>query len=361
MIEILHPTRDGARLAMLLAPGSGYRVVDAWDTAVRELREIDPAATTPPVRYAVYEWRGTVVKLPDAETFWRLRTARNRYLIDEREQRRWSRAPIGVAGLSVGASALTVCSLTGARRFRIADPDQLGPTNLNRLPASVCDIGMRKATLARRRVLEIDPYSSVVTFTQGYTPDIADLFLCGARGDEPLAVLVEEMDDAVAKVDIRRRARAAGIPVLMATDNGDNAILDVERFDLDSDYPLFHGLAGDPATLSGDALADPRARARIAQRIVGADLTPRTRYSLTEVGRSLRSWPQLGTAAAVAGAVAAYAARVIACGHPLPSGRYRIDLDRALLGAGADVAAGAHEMDRDEFLAAMAPAEPRQG
>ena len=359
MIEILDPARDGARIAACLGPGSGYRLVDAWEIAARELRAIAPAAPPPQVRYVVYPWRRTVVKMPAQESFRRLRTTRNRYLIDDSEQRRWCGALIGVAGLSVGSSAVTVCALTGAGRFRLADPDHLGVSNLNRLPASVCDIGASKTVLACRRVLELDPYSAVTAFPQGYRADTAERFLGTAPGAEPLTVLVEEMDDLAAKIEIRLRARAAGIPVVMATDNGDNVILDIERFDLDRDYPLFHGRAGDAAE-SGAAVSDPRLRARAAQRIVGADITPRTRYSLTEVGRSLTPWPQLGTAATLAGVAAAYAARLLVCANPLPSGRYRIDPDLALCGEAARTATGWNEMDAEDFLAVMNPAEPTQ-
>ena len=63
------------------------------------------------------------MRLPDAETFYRLRTARNRYLITDAEQRRWSGAVVAVAGLSVRASILHACAMTGARTLRIADPD----------------------------------------------------------------------------------------------------------------------------------------------------------------------------------------------------------------------------------------------
>lgn len=353
MTEILDPVIDAERIAFLMRPAARYRLVDAWASASDELAAIDPAAGPIASRYVVYHWRKTIVRLPEAETFWRLRTARNRYLLDAAEQRRWSAALVGVAGLSVGASALTVCALTGARRFRLAEHDRLSITNLNRLSASVCDLGLPKLTIAQRRVLEIDPYSELSAFPDGYTPAAAADFLGTGPGDEPLTVLVEEMDDLPAKIDIRRRARAAGIPVVMATDNGDNAIVDVERFDLDREYPIFHGRAGElDGPLEVD-LTDPRTRARIAQRIVGADLTPRTRFSLTEVGRSLSSWPQLGTAATVAGAAAAYAARMVATGHPLPAGRYRVDLDRAMLGTAADAADGWNELGEADFLAAM--------
>jgi len=299
----------------------------------------------------LFPWRSTIVRLPGADLFWRLRTARNRYLIDESEQRQWSAALIGIAGLSVGASVLAASSLTGARRFRLAEGDTLGPTNLNRLTGSVCDLGEPKLTLAMRRTFEADPYSDIQAFPAGYTPGTADAFI-GSGGTERLTVLVEEMDDLALKVGIRVKARAARVPVVMVTDNGDNAILDVERFDQDPGYPLFHGLAGDLAANPAD-LNDPIQRVNIASAIVGSQITPRTRFSLTQVGRTLPSWPQLGTAATAGGALGALASRYIACGVPLESGRYRVDLDETLIGAGARASSRWNELDEAGFLAGL--------
>jgi len=375
MIEILDPVTDRPRIDALLDPEAGIRLVDAWKTALPELASLDLPHLSPGTtdakasldeyvaavwteanveaasRYVMFPWRSTIVRLPEAEVFWRLRTARNRYLIDEGEQRKWSAAFIGIAGLSVGAAVLAACSLTGARRFRLAEGDTLGPTNLNRLTGSVCDLGEPKLTLAMRRTFEGDPYSDLEAFPAGYTPGTADAFI-GTGSTERLTVLVEEMDDLALKVDIRFKAREARVPVVMVTDNGDNAILDVERFDLDSGYPLFHGLAGDLATNPAD-LNDPVQRVNIASAIVGSKITPRTRFSLTQVGRTLPSWPQLGTAATVGGALGALAARYIACGVPLPSGRYRVDLDEILLGVRAHSTGRWNELDETEFLAGL--------
>jgi tRNA A37 threonylcarbamoyladenosine dehydratase len=72
------------------------------------------------------------------------------------------------------ATGSAASSLTGARRFRLADPDTLGPTNLNRLAGSVCDFGVPKLTLAMRRTLETDPYSDIEAFEAGYGPEVAN-------------------------------------------------------------------------------------------------------------------------------------------------------------------------------------------
>ena len=375
MIELLDPVADRPRIESLLDPATGIRLVDAWETALPELASLDLPHLSPGTAdskasldqyfatvwtdtsieaastYVLFPWRSTIVRLPEADLFWRLRTARNRYLIDEGEQRQWSAALIGIAGLSVGASVLAASSLTGARRFRLAEGDTLGPTNLNRLTGSVCDLGEPKLTLAMRRTFEADPYSDIQAFPAGYTPGAADAFL-GNGGTERLTVLVEEMDDLALKVGIRVKARAAGVPVVMVTDNGDNAILDVERFDQDPGYPLFHGLAGDLAANSAD-LNDPIQRVNVASAIVGNQITPRTRFSLTQVGRTLPSWPQLGTAATAGGALGALACRYIACGVPLESGRYRIDLDETLIGASARASSRWNELDEAGFLAGL--------
>jgi len=375
MIELLDPVADRPRIESLLDPATGIKLVDAWETALPELASLDLPHLSPGTAdskasldqyfatvwtdtsieaastYVLFPWRSTIVRLPEADLFWRLRTARNRYLIDEGEQRQWSAALIGIAGLSVGASVLAASSLTGARRFRLAEGDTLGPTNLNRLTGSVCDLGEPKLTLAMRRTFEADPYSDIQAFPAGYTPGAADAFL-GNGGTERLTVLVEEMDDLALKVGIRVKARAAGVPVVMVTDNGDNAILDVERFDQDPGYPLFHGLAGDLAANPAD-LNDPIQRVNIASAIVGSQITPRTRFSLTQVGRTLPSWPQLGTAATAGGALGALASRYIACGVPLESGRYRVDLDETLIGASARASSRWNELDEAGFLSGL--------
>jgi hypothetical protein len=337
MIEMLHPTRDRRRLATLL-DDEGYRLVDAWVSALPELTALArfsgdhvPGADELDAhsRYAVYPWRRTVVRVPVDDLFHRLRTARNRFLITDDEQRAWSTARLAIAGLSVGASVVGVASLTGARRFHLADPDTLGPTNLNRLSGSVCDLGVAKATLATRRVLETDPYASVVAWEQGFRPSAASDFLRGRDG-RPVDVVIEEMDDLAMKVEMRRHVKLARLPLIMVTDDGDNVILDVERHDLDADYPPFHGSAGDITELDLATLRDPANRVQLAGAIVGHDVAPRLARALAEVGHTIPSWPQLGTAASLAGVVGAFAARTIVCGGELPSGRYRFAVDKAV-------------------------------
>jgi tRNA A37 threonylcarbamoyladenosine dehydratase len=53
----------------------------------------------------------------------------------------------------------------------LADFDTLELTNLNRVPASVMDLGVNKAVVAARRIAEIDPYLRVIVQPDGITAD----------------------------------------------------------------------------------------------------------------------------------------------------------------------------------------------
>src|SRR5581483_4627570 len=101
-----------------------------------------------------------------------------------------------------------------------------------------------KAEAAARRIAELDPYLPVRIQGSGLTLDTVDEFFDG------LSVVVDECDSLDMKAILRERARARGIPVLMAT--SDRGLVDVERFDLDPQRPILHGLLGDvdPASLA---------------------------------------------------------------------------------------------------------------
>ena len=170
----------------------------------------------------------------------------------------------------------------------------------------------------------MNPYADLRTYSEGAT----DLNLEAiVAGPPEVDVLIEEMDHPYFKLKTRELARRHGIPVLMGTDNGDNIIVDVERYDLDRDYPLCHGVLGD-LTAEDLRVIPPKDLPRTVARFAGAELaTPRMQQSVLEVGRSLYSWPQLGTAATLCGTTLAYLARKVILGEPLPSGRYEVRLD----------------------------------
>ncbi|PIR82244.1 thiamine biosynthesis protein ThiF [Candidatus Kaiserbacteria bacterium CG10_big_fil_rev_8_21_14_0_10_59_10] len=272
-----------------------------------------------------FPWNHSLVHyLPEDEHF-EIRTARNKNLIVEAEQRSMYNLRVAYAGLSVGShGALTFGLIGGGKIIHIADPDTLSPSNLNRIRSTFVDIGRKKTALVREQLWELDPYADITSFDDGVSKDSMNDFL------DNVDVLVEETDKLDLKILLRLAARERRIPVIMATDNGDNVIADVERFDLEPERPLFHGAIGDvdEHTFSG---FPAHHLPKLATKIAGQDfVTERMLASLIEVGKSLYSWPQLGNAATLAGVVIATALKRLACNEPLPSGKFDVSMDAAL-------------------------------
>ena len=164
-----HPRRGGRRRPphhRRTACEPRDRVSRSSPAQLAALRTLRPAAkpglAEEPTRWAYYPWRRTVVGVLGPLGFRAVRLDRNRHLITEDEQADLARLCIGVAGLSVGhviAHTLAAQGLCGA--LKVADFDILELSNLNRVPATVLDLGVNKATLAARRIAELDPYLRV--------------------------------------------------------------------------------------------------------------------------------------------------------------------------------------------------------
>ncbi|GGG15788.1 hypothetical protein GCM10007304_32310 [Rhodococcoides trifolii] len=290
------------------------------------LPPLDDDARAEATRWVHYPWRHALVHLLGPTSFRRLRLDRNRNKITAAEQDSVARLSVGVVGLSVGHAVAHTLALEGlCGELRLADFDDLDLSNLNRVPATVFDLGVNKAVLAARRIAEIDPYLTVHTFTDGITPGTVDDFLAG------LDVVVEECDSMDAKVMIRDHARRRGIPVVMETSDG--GVLDVERFDLDPERPLFHGLLGDIDHASLTSMTAAQKASMAAQILDPTKVTARMLASVPEIGTTLSSWPQLGSDVALGGASVAAVIRAFALGTPPPSGRVRIDLDALIAGS----------------------------
>ncbi len=270
-----------------------------------------------------FPWSNTLVHFLGDALHQELRTGRNQYLITGKEQKKYYGTVIGVLGMSVGShAALTIAMTGGSRRMKIADPDTISGDNLNRIRTGFQNVGTNKAVAVARQICEMNPYARIELFLRGLTDANMERFLRG------LDVLVEEMDNPYLKVRARELARVNGIPVVMAADNGDGIIADVERYDLNRKYPILHGRLG---TMRAEDLRRiaPRDVPRIVARIAGAEIAHlRMLKSVLEVGKSLYSWPQLGTAATMCGSVLAYLARRIALRDPaIKSGRYEVNPD----------------------------------
>ncbi|MGH9919444.1 MAG: Rv1355c family protein [Nitrososphaerales archaeon] len=274
-------------------------------------------------RYVYYPWRRELLKVVGPNSFDLLRLDRNRNKITPEEQGRFRELRVGVVGLSVGHSIAHLLATQGlCGELRLADFDELALTNLNRVPATILDVGTNKALVASRRIAEIDPYLKVEIWPNGVHRSNIGAFLDG------LDVVIEECDSLDVKVLLREGARARRIPVLMETT--DRGLLDVERYDVQPERPLFHGLLRD---VSADAIAGLSTHDKVPYvlQILEADqVSPRGAASLAEVGETLETWPQLASDVALGAATITTALLHLIRDGRLPSGRVRVDLEATI-------------------------------
>lgn len=340
---------DSGEMARLVALLEGPAVTAVHDTIASQLAEL--AETRSPERklspeeiqafvrqelgqqsleeygtWVHYPWSGRVVHvLPEAE-YRELRTSRNRNKITAEEQALLRGLRLGIVGLSVGqATAVTLALEEIGGTYVLADFDRLELSNMNRLRAGVHSIGVNKALLTAREIYEINPYARVEAFPDGINDRNIEAFLGGERR---LDILFEECDDLEMKIRLRERARAQRIPVLMET--SDRGMIDIERFDLEPSRPVLHGLIGD---VPADALKGLTTYEKVpfVLRIIGAEtMSGRMAASLIDIETTLKTWPQLASNVALGGALNADVGRRVALGQFNRSGRYYVDLDRAI-------------------------------
>lgn len=281
--------------------------------------------------FAYFPWSKTLLRLPNKKNLRALRTSRNRNLITAEEQAKLYSSTIFIAGLSVGSNiAEALVSMGIGSRFICADMDTIDPSNLNRIRAPYYHVGMKKTDSVALRMSEIDPYLDFVLVDEGITAKNLTKIL----DEYNPTVVIDEMDQVQLKIIMRKEAKARSIPVVSAADNGDSALLDVERYDIDSEYPIFHGLIPEDVLNFLETSTDiPRQQLGllIGKYFVGPENIPLRMYqSLTEVGKTLPSWPQLGGAATQSGVAVAYACRQIILGKPLRAGRFVVGPDQVL-------------------------------
>jgi molybdopterin/thiamine biosynthesis adenylyltransferase len=271
--------------------------------------------------WVFYPWLGTLVHLLAEAAFVELRTNRNRYKLSAEEQALLRRKSIGIVGLSVGhASAVTLALEGVGGHFRLADFDRLSLSNLNRIAGSCSQIGLNKSVIAARRMFELDPFLDITIHSEGLSTATLPEFLCG------LDLVIEECDDLELKFAIRRQARELRLPVLMET--SDRGMLDVERFDLAPERPSFHGLVGEPEP--GRALSQKEKVPLVLGILEPGKLSAELAASMVEIGETITTWPQLGSAVTLGGGLLTHAARRVLLDKSTASGRVRVDLDELL-------------------------------
>ncbi|WP_057938399.1 ThiF family adenylyltransferase [Algoriphagus resistens] len=278
--------------------------------------------------WVYYPWRNCLVHLLPKDEFVSVRTIRNKHKITDEEQRTLETKKIGVIGLSVGQSvALTLALERGCGELRLADFDTLELSNLNRIRTGVYNIGIKKSILVAREIAEIDPYLNIVLYNEGIHEGNMDDFF---RRDGQLDLLIEECDSLEMKIKSRVKAKELKIPVIM--DTSDRGMIDVERFDLEPDRPIFHGMLskfGEESQLLENL--DENRNQLLMSILDFEKLSERAKFSIGEMGKSITTWPQLASSVVMGGAMVAYFAKNILCAQTSYSGRMYVDLDELLI------------------------------
>jgi hypothetical protein len=276
--------------------------------------------------WVYYPWAKRLVHLLDEDEFVEVRTNRNRYKITRDEQALLKTKKIGIVGLSVGQSiALTMAMERICGELRLADFDTAELSNLNRIRTGTQNLGLNKTVIAAREILEIDPFLNVKIFSDGITKQNIDEFF---TADGKLDLFVEVCDGMDIKIQSRFKARELQIPVVM--DTNDRGMMDVERFDLQPDRPILHGLADG---LDPDNIKDLSNEDKIPYilKMIGADtISTRLKASMLEVEQSINTWPQLASSVTLGGALTTDVSRRILLDQYHDSGRYYIDLEELI-------------------------------
>lgn len=274
--------------------------------------------------WVFYPWSGRLVHLLDKEDFIELRTNRNLYKITKEEQDLLATKTVAVIGLSVGQSislALSMERVCG--KIIIADYDTLDLSNLNRIRTGVHNLGLPKTSIVAREILEIDPYMEISIFEDGATADNIHQIL--GSGEQKIDVLIDECDSMAMKVYMRQAAKSKKIPVIM--DTSDRGQIDIERFDLEPDRPLFHGDLNH-INLDDADFNDPTVKMGIMQGLIDfSKASPRAVQSFMSIGKTLKTWPQLASSVILGGAVGADICRRILLKESNSSGKYFVELN----------------------------------
>lgn len=277
--------------------------------------------------WVYYPWRNTLVRVLEEKDFIQLRTSRNRYKITDEEQKILQNKKIGIIGLSVGQSvALSLAMERTFGELRIADFDTLELSNMNRIRTGLYNLGIKKTWMVAREIAEIDPFLKITVYDDGITEEnMHNFFTFGGKLD----ILIEECDSLAIKIGSRLKAKSLGIPVLM--DTSDRGMMDVERFDLEPSRPIFHGMLSEFGR--EDKLLDTLKEngQDIMMKILDFEkLSERARESITQIGKTITTWPQTASSVLMGGAACAYYSRKLLLNENIVSGRLYIDLDEYL-------------------------------
>lgn len=150
-------------------------------------------------------------RLSDPKTYFE-RTRRNRYWVgDEKAQLRLSTLRVGIAGLGgMGSNVAEILIRLGVGHIKIADPDTIEVSNLNRqVIANRNTIGHKKALASAAELRNISEDCEIVVYDDGITEANAEEFVAD------IDILIDEIDVSplMPHVWLHRAAQKRNLPI----------------------------------------------------------------------------------------------------------------------------------------------------
>lgn len=253
-----------------------------------------------------------------------LASVRNRYLIDQREQVKLENTVGAFFGLSVGShAAITWATQSRARHIKIADPDSISTTNLNRIKVGYKQIGKLKAGVIKQELMKISPNIQVDVLYDKKDEKMMN-FCMSTKTD----FIVDAVDDLKSKLVLRKIAKSLRLPLIMPTDVGNNVFIDIERYDINPNQEYFLGRVTNIENIDFDKLS-LKEKLNLIYKLIGfEDHSSKMLWSLANIGKEVLTWPQLASAATISGGLVTTALTKIITGESLDAGRYIFSVDR---------------------------------
>lgn len=278
-------------------------------------------------QWVYYPWLNKLIHVLPEDEFITVRTNRNHYKITPEEEAILAGKKIGIIGLSVGKSiALTIALERICGELILADFDVIELSNLNRIQTGVQNFGLKKTVVVAREIAEIDPYLTVKCFHDGLTEDnVDDFFTEGGQLD----ICIEVCDGLHTKIFARQKAKELKIPVVM--NSSDRGTTDIERFDLEPDLPLLHGLIDHlDLTLVKQAKTNEEKVPYLLPMLGVETSSDRLKASMLEIQETITTWPQLASGVVFGGGICTDVCRRILLNQFTQSGRYFVDIEEAV-------------------------------
>lgn len=277
--------------------------------------------------WVYYPWLNKIIHLLDKEEFIEVRTNRNQYKITPEEEEILSRKKIGIIGLSVGkAIAMTIATERICGELVLADFDVIELSNLNRIQTGVDNFGIKKTIVVAREIAEIDPYLKVTCYHDGLTENNIDDFF---TKDGKLDICIEVCDGLLSKIQARQKAKELGVAVVM--NSSDRGTTDIERFDLNPNLSILHGLIDHLDLEKVKEAKTNEEKVPYLLPMLGVETSSeRLKASMLEIQETITTWPQLASGVIFGGGICTDVCRRILLNQFTKSGRYFVDTEQEI-------------------------------